>query len=63
MPRHSSWAMRQNAVRGAIKMWCPACKRKAALRTNGYCRYCAVRFVGSQAEHRQLYKKWEANHV
>jgi hypothetical protein len=59
--KHSSHAMRQNALRGAKARWCPSCKRKGALQASfwGQCRWCKVYFRGSREEHQRLYKEWK----
>ena len=71
MARHSNHALKENARRGAIRTWCPSCKRKSALSavrgnwTHPYrvCRYCEheVGAGGPESAERQCqYEQWAA---
>lgn len=67
MGRHSNYAMKKNAIKGAQSSWCPECHRKAALSAKGMgyrtCRYCGYVWKGLNGEHAKLYKAWEESQV
>lgn len=60
MAKVSNLSKRRNAVEGAIKRWCPECKRKAALSAwpEQKCRYCGHRLTMSRMEHKKAYADW-----
>ena len=61
MARHPDHVLRNNARRGAITTWCPACKRKAALGAwagSRTCRYCGHVEHRNGGERRKLYEQW-----
>lgn len=53
-------SMRRNARIGALRRWCPACGRKAALSTYGVCRYCNARHPMDATSRRDRYLKAQA---
>lgn len=68
MAKHPDYVLKRNAQRGAITLWCPECKRKAALSQyigdgisgGRKCRYCGHWEMRNAGERKKLFEAWLA---